>query len=341
MNIAAVILLFVGLLLALASLVVLGLPSLVTSSGHIYAMYKNGFSDIFGGLKNNFANFFNIKLMFEASYAKNELIFFFIFMGVIGVGALMLLAHFILLIIHRKGRAIGPGLLWIVVTAVTSVLIVIFLIPVPMGRTFVLADGTTPSTEWVSVSEQGDFMSIIAAIKAENNGWASGAPANVQTLLLLPFYFACAGYGLGLIGFLLSFLDACRKKKPAKDLLGPNAQPAAATVPVQIIPQNAPSKDRIIIVPVQEMAPQQKAGPHMVQYINTPDEEEETDQYATEDDVREAIRQQLNGEVPDPVRDPDPEISVPEVQVPPASQYMTKEEARESVRDALTSKKAK
>lgn len=339
MNIAAVIFLFVGLLLALASLVVLGLPSLVTSSGHIYAMYQNGFADIFGGLKNNFANFFNLKLMFEASYAKNELVFFYILMAVLGVGALLLLVHFILLIIHRKGRAIGPGLLWIVVTAATYVLIVIFLIPVPMGRTFVLADGTTPSTEWVSVTDQGDFMSIIAATISANNGWASGAPANVQTLLLLPFYFACGGYGLGLIGFLLSFIDACRKKKPAEDHLGVNGQASPNNVPLQVIPQSAPSKDRIIIVPVQGVAPQ-KTGPQMVQYINTPDEEG-TDQFATEDDVREAIRQQLNGEVPDPVRDPVPDFMTTEVQVPPASKYMTKEEARQSVRDALGSKKGK
>lgn len=338
MNIAAVILLFVGLLLALASFVVLGLPSLVTDGGgHVFAMYKNGFSDIFGGLKNNLTNLFNFKLLYEASAAKNELVFFLVLVGVLGLGAIALLAHFILLIIHRKGRAIGPGLLWIVITVFTYVLVVIFLIPVPMGRTFLLADGTTPSTEWVNASSQGDFMSIIAALKAENNGWASGADARIQMFLMLPFYLSCAGYAFGAMGFILSFIDASKKKKKAKESLKTEGQFTPDGIPLQVVPQSAPAKDRVIVIPVQGAVPPQKTGPQMVQYINTYGEEGHSDQYATENDVRQAIRQELNGETPDPTPvAPDPTA---EGKVPPASEYMTEEEARQSVRDTIGTKK--
>lgn len=334
MNIVAVIFLAIALLANVAGFVLLGMPKLVTgvpdpnmaatlgSDPVNFSMYGKGFTDIFAGLKDHFKSFFDFKTMMANCAATGTSLYFYILVAVVGVSVILILIHFILLLIHKKGRALGPGIMFLFLTFIAYVMLVIFLMPVAAGRDFLKFDSGTNA--WVPATDPDDFINVIVA---SQSGYAANAQQNVKTMLLMPFFLVGGGFVLGFIGFIVSFVDASKKKKI-------KVAPIATTAngqPIQVVVQNVPGKDRVIVIP-GSAAPQQK-GPQMVQYITTyGDDKNGDDGYATEDDVRQTIRKELNNRKNGVTEEPEAN----EGQVPPASNYMTEDEARQAIRDALT-----
>lgn len=371
MNIAAVIILTLGLILAIAGFVIMGLPALVTAVGdtavvgeasHNFAMYKNGFTDIFAGLQKNFKNFFNFKLMFESAKAQGTSLYFYIVVGILAVSAILLIVHFILMCVHKKGRAIGPGLLFIVTAFVSYILLVLFLVPVPAGRTFefwsIEAADWRATTEYVDANNPGDFLTIINAIQTGRGGWAANALNNTKFLIVLPFVLVALGYLFGLIGFILSMVDAGHKKttgygsKNGKGgkmqmLYDEEGNPVTVDGPIQIVVKNAPASDRVVVIPSPMPAPRPapQPGPRMVQYINTQEEtEEEPSPYATPDDVKKAIHDELASDkerkkAAKQERQEAKPAPAPEKVTVTEDPYLTEEEAKKAVHEAVITHK--
>jgi hypothetical protein len=334
MNIAAAVLIGLGLFLNIAAFVLMGMPKLVTAAGdpaiigtteHNYAMYANGFKDIFAGLGADFKNLFNFKGMLDAANSNGTSMFAYIVLAIAGVSAIMLVIHLIMLIVRRKGGSLGPGLLYLVTIFTIYVMLVIYLVPVAMGRTFQKWDSATST--WVAADETVDFKTMIASCQA--GGYADNAVDKTKQLLLMPLYMTGGAFLLSFIGFILTFVFSCKKKKVVVN----SGATASNGQPIQVVVQNVPGKDRIIVIPGP--APREQ-GPQMVQYLNTDDGEEAEDPYATSDDVRQAIRKELQARKNGTTTDDDSMQ-----QVPPASNYMTEDEARQAIRDAIAQKAAK
>jgi hypothetical protein len=331
MNIAAAVLIGLGLFLNIAAFVLMGMPKLVTAVGdtavigtdeHNFAMFQNGFKDIFAGLGADFKNMFDFKGMLAAANTNGTSMYVYIILAIAGVSAIMLIIHLIVLIVHRKGGSLGPGILYLVTIFTIYMMLVIYLVPVAMGRTFEKWDSATSA--WVKADETTDFKTMIAS--CQEGGYAGNAANKTKQLLLMPLYMTGGAFLLSFIGFLLTFIFSCKKKKTVVN----TGVTASNGQPIQVVVQNVPGKDRIIVIPGPTPREQ---GPQMVQYLNTDDSEEAEDPYATSDDVRQAIRKELqarkNGTAPT-----DDSLQ----QVPPASNYMTEDEARQAIRDAIAQK---
>lgn len=333
MNVAAVILLFIGLILSIASLVFLGLPALTEETGslggkNVFSIFTGGFSDIFRGLQNNFKNYFDFRNMFAVCSAHGDMPFFYLVVGFLVLAALLLLIHFIMMCAHRKWYAFGAGILWAAVAFVSYMLLVVFLIPVVLGRSFNVYDATLniwkPTTDADSL-----FMNIIAYVR--EGGYADYASVKTKTMVLLPFILACSAILLSLVGYVISMIDAGRKKRASP--ADAKAQKTSSENPIQVIVQNVPGKDRVIVIPSQSDQPPRQTGPQMVQYITTTDEADEEEGFATESDARTAVRAALYGEAAEET----PE-NISQRQNPEAGEYLTQDEARRAVREALADK---
>ncbi|MCI2111597.1 MAG: hypothetical protein LKK13_04570 [Bacilli bacterium] len=333
MNVAAVILLFIGLILSIASLVFLGLPALTAETAsvggnNVFSIFTGGFADIFRGLQANFKNYFDFGNMFAVCNSNGDMPFFYLVVGFLVLAALLLLIHFILMCAHRKWYAFGAGILWAAIAFFSYMLLVVFLIPVVLGRSFNVYDAALniwkPTTDADSL-----FMNIIAYVK--EGGYADYASVKTKTMVLLPFILACSGILLSFVGCLISIVDAGRKKKSAP--ADAKAQKPASESPIQVIVQNVPGKDRVIVVPSEINQPPRQAGPQMVQYITTADEADEEENLATESDARKAVRAALYGEAAEKAPGP-----IGQRQSPETEEYLTQDEARRAVREALANK---